>query len=113
MIIIGPTDESQPYVSSAAASQALKQAGVVQHVLNLGDNIDSRESKDITYNTKRIYFTPYEKLGGIAPRVAGDLQRGKAGFMFLFKQNVSQQSGFTKVKPTKTLCDFPKHGKLM
>ena len=76
LIIIGPTDESQPYVSSTAASQALKQAGVAQYVLNLGDYIDSRESKDITYNSKRIYYSPYNTLSGIAPRVAGDLQRG-------------------------------------
>ena len=76
LIIIGPTDESQPYFSSTAASQALKQAGVAQYVLNLGDYIDSRESKDITYNSKRIYYSPYITLSRIAPRVAGDLQRG-------------------------------------
>ena len=77
LIIIGPTDDSQPYVSSAAASQALKQAGVAQYVLNLGDYIDTRESKDITYNSRRIYYSPYNTLSNIAPRVAGDLQRGK------------------------------------
>ena len=81
-IIIGPTDESQPYVSSAASSQALKQAGVAQYVLNLGDYIDTRESKDITYNSKRIYYSPYHTLSGIAPRMAGDLRRGEIGCLY-------------------------------
>ena len=78
LIIIGPTDESQPYVSSAAASEALKRAGVAQHVLNLGDYIDTAESKDITYNGKRIYNAPYEQLSGIAGKMAADLKRGKS-----------------------------------
>ena len=81
LIIIGPTDESQPYVSSAAASQALKQAGVAQYVLNLGDYIDSRESKDITYNSRRIYYSPYNTLSAIAPQAAGDLEKGTCIFV--------------------------------
>ena len=77
MVIIGPTDESQPYVSSADASQALKEAGVAQYVLNLGDYIDRRESEDITNNTIRIYYSPYNTIHGVAPRVAAGLRRGR------------------------------------
>ena len=82
LVIIGPTDESQPYVSSAAASRALKQAGVAQYVLNLGDYIDTAESKDITHNTKRVYSAPYDKLRAISPRAIRDLQRGILLFDF-------------------------------
>ena len=70
-------DDSEPFVSSAAAADALRQAGVSQYVMTLGDYIDNHESLDIAGSKNQVFKSPYNKLGGVVPPIVGILPKGK------------------------------------